>query len=46
MVRQGSVVEPDAARSARYDALYHVYLGLYPALRNSFAELAQAVQVQ
>jgi xylulokinase len=45
MVRQGSVVQPDAARSARYDAFYRVYQGLHPALRNSFAELAQAVQV-
>jgi len=33
---------PDPARRARYDALYQVYVGLYPALRESFAALAGA----
>jgi len=33
---------PDPALRARYDALYRVYLGLYPALRESFAALAAA----
>lgn len=30
---------PDAALRPRYDALYGVYVGLYPALRDSFARL-------
>jgi len=31
---------PDAALAGRYDALYGVYTGLYPALRDSFRQLA------
>jgi xylulokinase len=31
---------PDEALRERYDRLYRVYLGLYPALRASFQELA------
>ena len=32
--------QPDAALAERYDRLYRVYTGLYPALRASFHELA------
>ena len=31
---------PDAALAERYDRLYRVYIGLYPALRTAFHELA------
>jgi len=31
---------PDAALAERYDGLYRVYVGLYPALQASFRELA------
>jgi xylulokinase len=33
---------PDPALRVRYDALYQIYIGLYPALRESFAALAAA----
>lgn len=41
MVRGGPVFQPNAHHAARYDALYGVYLGLYPALKASFAALAE-----
>jgi xylulokinase len=40
VVRVEREFAPDPALRARYDALYRVYLGLYPALRESFAALA------
>ncbi len=36
---------PDAALAGRYDALYRVYVGLYPALKDSFQALVAARDV-
>ncbi len=40
VVRVEREFAPDPALRARYDALYQVYVGLYPALRESFRMLA------
>ncbi|MCB0107831.1 MAG: hypothetical protein KDE53_18045, partial [Caldilineaceae bacterium] len=40
MVQPGAEFQPNPTLAARYDALYEVYLGLYPALRDSFKALA------
>ncbi len=40
MARIDREYAPDGALAARYDALYRVYVGLYPALRDSFRLLA------
>ena len=39
MVRRGDEFQPCADRSSRYAELYAVYGQLYPALKNSFAQL-------
>jgi xylulokinase len=41
VVQYGAVTEPDAARHARYEALYQQYLTLYPTLRADFHKLAR-----
>ena len=41
MVTQGAEYQPNGALAARYDALYAIYVGLYPALKASFHALAQ-----
>lgn len=41
MVEPGSEYAPNPEPAARYDALYRIYVGLYPALRESFHQLAQ-----
>lgn len=41
MVRGGPEFQPNLSRAVCYDALYGVYLGLYPALKASFRELAE-----
>jgi xylulokinase len=41
MTGTGRAFEPDAANIGAYDRLYTVYRGLYPALRELFAELAE-----
>ena len=38
----GATFEPRPELAARYDALYEIYLGLYPALAASFRQLAEA----
>ncbi len=38
----GATFEPRPELAARYDALYGVYLGLYPALAASYRQLAEA----
>ena len=38
----GATFEPRIELAARYDALYGVYLGLYPALAASYRQLAEA----
>ncbi|MFN8502046.1 xylulokinase [Kouleothrix sp.] len=40
LIRQVDVTHPAAAGVADYERLYPIYRGLYPALRQSFAELA------
>lgn len=40
MVQAGTEFQPDPALATRYDALYQIYLGLYPALKESFKALA------
>lgn len=40
VVRIEREFRPDATVAARYDALYSVFRGLYPALRQSFQDLA------
>jgi xylulokinase len=40
MVRSGTGYRPNPTHMQRYDALYQVYLGLYPALQGAFKELA------
>jgi xylulokinase len=40
MVQPGTEYRPLPMHTARYDALYQVYLGLYPALQGAFKELA------
>lgn len=42
MVRSGPSFAPRLELAERYTALYNVYLGLYPALRSSFRQLAEA----
>jgi sugar (pentulose or hexulose) kinase len=34
------VTEPDSERARRYDELYGIYAGLYPALRDAMHALA------
>lgn len=41
MVRGGPEFRPNPSHAACYDALYGVYLGLYPALKASFRDLAE-----
>jgi xylulokinase len=41
MVEQGVEYRPQPKDAARYDALYRIYVGLYPALKSSFHALAQ-----
>ncbi|HXF63484.1 MAG TPA: FGGY-family carbohydrate kinase, partial [Caldilineaceae bacterium] len=41
MVEPGAVYQPRPELAARYEALYRIYLGLYPALKASFRALAQ-----
>ena len=41
MVEPGTEYQPRPELAARYDALYQVYVGLYPALKQSFHALAQ-----
>jgi xylulokinase len=38
--------EPDPQHAAVYEKLYVVFRGLYPALKDSFAELAEAQNIQ
>ena len=40
MVTKGKEFHPNAANVAKYEALYKSYLGLYPALCESFGKLA------
>lgn len=40
-VRRGVSYTPDQATAARYDQLYTIYAGLYPALSDSMHELAR-----
>lgn len=40
MVTKGEIYQPRAEFVDRYEALYQVYLGLYPALKASFKQLA------
>ena len=42
MVAPGHSFDPDPGNASRYDALYAVYRGLYPALKELFAQLAEA----
>ena len=42
MVAPGRAFAPDPSNAPRYDALYAVYRGLYPALKGLFAQLAEA----
>ncbi len=44
MTRPGKIYEPNPALAARYDALYAVYLNLYPALSDSFEALAAVAE--
>ena len=39
----GRLYEPDPVQSGRYDRLFDVYHGLYPALRDPFARLQEAM---
>ena len=41
MVRMGTEYPPQAGAAPLYDALYRVYVSLYPALRGLFSELAE-----
>ncbi|RIK47563.1 MAG: carbohydrate kinase [Chloroflexi bacterium] len=41
MVEPGTVYAPNPALAARYDALYQIYVALYPALKASFQALAR-----
>jgi xylulokinase len=41
MVEPGTEFHPQPELAARYDALYQIYVGLYPALKASFQALAQ-----
>jgi len=40
MVQPGATYQPQPTVATRYDALYQIYLDLYPALRSSFKALA------
>lgn len=42
MVKPGRVYAPIPENAVRYDGLYRVYRALYPALRQSFRDLAEA----
>lgn len=42
MVAPGPEFAPERGRAVCYDALYRIYRGLYPALRASFQDLAEA----
>ncbi len=42
MTSPGDEYQPNPRLAGCYDALYDVYLGLYPALRQSFVHLSQA----
>jgi xylulokinase len=42
MSERGAEFLPHAQLAARYDALYALYVGLYPALKQSFQALAEA----
>jgi sugar (pentulose or hexulose) kinase len=39
-VQRGVSYTPDPAAAARYDRLYDIYVGLYPALAGSMHQLA------
>ncbi len=43
LVRRQREFRPDAALAGRYESLYAIYRGLYPALRDGFRELAEAM---
>ncbi len=45
MVDHGAEYHPQTEFAARYDALYRIYVGLYPALKASFHALAQVPYV-
>jgi len=38
-VQPGKIYQPDPVLAPLYDQFYRIYLGLYPALRDSFREL-------
>lgn len=40
MVRRGQVFTPNPELAARYNALFRIYINLYPALKQSFRDLA------
>jgi sugar (pentulose or hexulose) kinase len=41
MVEQGAEYQPRSELAGRYDALYQIYISLYPSLKASFHALAQ-----
>ncbi len=41
MVEPGAIYRPRPEAAAVYDALYEIYVGLYPALKTSFHALAR-----
>jgi xylulokinase len=41
MVRAGALHQPRTEWTARYDALYQVYVSLYPSLKSAFQQLAR-----
>jgi xylulokinase len=41
MVRRGAVFTPDPTWAARYNALYRIYINLYPALKETFRDLSE-----
>ena len=41
MIADKDVMQPDKERGEKYDSVYNVYRSLYPALKNSYAELAK-----
>lgn len=43
MVKPGAGYQPQPEWAARYDALYEIYVGLYPALKESFRVLAAVI---
>lgn len=40
MIREKDAMLPDEERGARYDKVYSIYKGLYPQLKESYAQLA------